>query len=215
MRDPSLSRAEVLAVVARDPAPTRAQLRRRAALLGAAGVILALGIFAAVGGFRDGGLPREQPLISLTFGGTAALTTAWAALTLRPQVGWTQSLSQRRLLLAAAPTLLFAWKVGCSAQYAGATDWWPERPGLRCLAVSLLLGAPVLAALLAMQRRSAPRDAGLSAAGLGALAGLFAALLVDLWCPVGHPVHVLLGHVLPMLAWTAFGAAAGRRVIAI
>lgn len=215
MRDPSLSRAELLAAAAREPAPTRTQLRGRAFALGALGVFVALGAFFALGGFRDGGLPRERPLVLLTFGGTAALTATWAAVTLRPLAAWTLSRAHRRLLLVAAPTLLFAWKVGWSAQYAGGTDWWPERPGVRCLGVSLVLGAPVLAALLAMQRRSAPRDAGLSAAGLGALAGLFAALLVDLWCPVGHPAHVLIGHVLPMLTWTAVAGRVGRRIVAI
>ena len=54
-----------------------------------------------------------------------------------------------------------------------------------------------------------PRVAG---AAMGSAAGAVAWLLVDLWCPVGHPAHVLLGHVLPMLILTAVGAFAGGYV---
>jgi hypothetical protein len=36
-------------------------------------------------------------------------------------------------------------------------------------------------------------------------------VLLELWCPVGHPGHLLLGHVLPMIAYGAVGYLAGRR----
>jgi hypothetical protein len=51
-------------------------------------------------------------------------------------------------------------------------------------------------------------------AALGAAGGFWAATLVDLWCPVGYPLHVVLGHALPTLVLAALGAAAGSRVLA-
>jgi hypothetical protein len=36
-------------------------------------------------------------------------------------------------------------------------------------------------------------------------------VLMDLWCPVAHPQHLLLGHLLPIAALAALGAWAGHR----
>jgi hypothetical protein len=40
-------------------------------------------------------------------------------------------------------------------------------------------------------------------------------LLVDLWCPVGHFGHLLVGHVLPIALLVVGGALLGRRYVAV
>ncbi len=125
--------------------------------------------------------------------------------------------ASREALLAAvpsAPLAFFVWKAGWSIAL-GEAQWWPTRPGLLCLAVSLVLGGALLAALIQTRRRSDPLHPGLGGAALGVASGAAAAVLVDLWCPVGHAAHVALGHVLPMLLLGLIGAWAGGRALAM
>jgi hypothetical protein len=42
-----------------------------------------------------------------------------------------------------------------------------------------------------------------------------AAVLVDLWCPIGHVGHLLGGHVTPMLLLGAVGALLGPRALGV
>jgi hypothetical protein len=65
-----------------------------------------------------------------------------------------------------------------------------------------------------MRRRTDPVHPGIAGAVLGVTAGLAAGSLVDLWCPVGHIPHVLLGHILPLVLVALAGAWAGRRLLA-
>ncbi|HNC96581.1 MAG TPA: NrsF family protein, partial [Myxococcota bacterium] len=60
-----------------------------------------------------------------------------------------------------------------------------------------------------------PRQARLAAGALGAAAGAVGAFLVDLWCPVGHPFHLFLGHLLPMGSLTALGMILGWRLVVL
>jgi len=54
---------------------------------------------------------------------------------------------------------------------------------------------------------------GITGAALGMAAAIAAGGLVDLWCPVAHVEHLLLGHILPLVLLAALGALAGRRFI--
>ena len=90
---------------------------------------------------------------------------------------------------------------------------WPGRPGFRCLGLSLGMAAPLLAAFLVMRRRSDPVHPGIAGAVLGVTAGVAAGTLVDLWCPVAHVPHVLLGHILPLVLLACLGAWIGRRLL--
>jgi hypothetical protein len=37
-------------------------------------------------------------------------------------------------------------------------------------------------------------------------------VMVEIWCPLADPLHVAKGHVLPLVALVALGAAAGGRL---
>lgn len=107
------------------------------------------------------------------------------------------------------PISLLAWKIGCSIAFGAAMVAWPERPGERCLALSLLVAAGPLLSFIAI-RRTAPAQPVLNGTVMGFAAGACAWLAVELWCPVAFVPHLLLGHVLPIGVLAAGGALLGR-----
>ena len=174
------------------------------------GYAVAIGVLAWAGGFR--GYDRSPELVLATFVGTLAIAavTQYAAWLRGP------SIRQVAVLVAiaiSAPVALFVFKYGVSSLYDGAVRWWPSKPGLRCMRLSMADGSAMLAGALASRRRSGPFHPAATGAAMGAAAGAGSWVLVDLWCPVGAPTHLLLGHVIPTLALTALGAWPGSLVL--
>jgi hypothetical protein len=207
-------RAQVLGAVAREPSPTRGQRRRRSTLLYLAAAAAGVLVFFLYGGVR----PHDRPLSLLL--GTVSGSALLAACGLWIALGRGRSmLGRSRLLLAATvaflPLALLAWKLGVSALFEGMSGAWPARPGFRCFALSLAVGLAPLAAALATRRRTDPLHPGSAGAAIGAACGLAAAALVDLWCPVAHLPHLLLGHLLPVALFALAGAALGARLLAL
>jgi hypothetical protein len=217
-------RARVLAVAAAEPSPTRAAVRRGALLMGlvaAASGIGAFVVFAVL--MSDGHLLRlggeiaphqrlERPVGLVVATTSGALGIAAAAVWLALRRGRSMlGRSRRRLLCGAVliPISLLAWKVGCSIAFGAAMVAWPERPGERCLALSLLVSAGPLLSFLAI-RRSAPVQPALNGALMGFAAGACAWVAADLWCPVAFVPHLLIGHVLPLGVLAVAGALLGR-----
>jgi hypothetical protein len=85
--------------------------------------------------------------------------------------------------------------------------------GGRCLLISSIVGGLVLASFTIALRRSAPVASWLRGGALGAAAGAWAGLGTFMFCPSGDPQHLLLGHVLPVIAFTLVGFAAIPRAL--
>jgi hypothetical protein len=85
--------------------------------------------------------------------------------------------------------------------------------GGRCLVIALIVGGLVLASFAIALRRSAPVAARLRGGSLGAAAGAWAGLATFVFCPSGDPHHMLIGHVLPVAAFTLLGFAAIPRAL--
>lgn len=206
----------VRAQVATQAAPTRGGMRRRRLALALGCAAVATAVFFAYGGLRNGGAPRPGVLMVATTLGAAAMTGLILLLAARAQA-W--SMSRRAGLLVAGllltPLALFSWKVGWSGAFEGGMVPWPGRIGIPCLQISLLTGAGPLAAWLWLRRRSEPNRPALVGGLLGASAGGCGWVVTDLWCPVGHVPHLLLGHVLPLLLFMGLGGALGARYLAI
>jgi hypothetical protein len=201
----------VLASVADLPAPTRTEVLRARAWLFGCGVAGAIAIFFLEGGVRL--TSRPPSLVALTSLGTAVIVGvgSWFLFTRgRSALGRPGS---RLLMAALASSVLFvAWRYRVSALY-GLTEVWPERPGFRCLGLSIVTGAlPLLGALLSWRRSVAVSPVATGAA-FGAGAGLGSALLVDLWCPVSYLPHLLLGHLLPIGVLALLGGVLGSRIL--
>lgn len=222
-------KARVLAAVAAEPSPTRAAVNLRNTLLtmlaGASGMS-AFVIFALLVSqselLRLGGqvsphqyLERSLWLVATTAGGALGVAgvAVWRALWRgRSMLG-----RPRRSLLygsALIPVGLFVWKVTCSLAFGYPMIAWPERPGLKCLSLTLLIAIGPLLAFLAV-RRTAPVRPALNGASMGVAAGACAWVAVDLWCPVASVPHLLLGHVLPLSILAATGALLGQALLSL
>lgn len=222
-------RAQVLAAAAREPSPTRAAVTRRNRWLGVLAGVGGMTAFIVFALFmsdsqllRLGGqvsphqhLERSVWLVATTAGGAlgVAATALWLALWRgRSMLGRSRS----SLLYGSAliPVGLFAWKVISSLAFGYPMIAWPERPGLRCLSLSLLIASGPLLAFLAVRRRAPIRPA-LNGAAMGVAAGACAWVAVDLWCPVASVPHLLLGHVLPLGILAAAGAVLGEALLSL
>jgi hypothetical protein len=207
-------RAQVLALAADPARPKRSQVRARNRLIVLVMIAVPLLAFAALGAIRPS--PRPSALVLTTASGSLLVAVLVAARVfhrgrsmLAPASGW--------LLAAviATPALLLFWKVGVTFPYDGMMLEWRTRPGMRCLSLSCLLTAVPLLGALALRRGSEPTHARLVGAALGASVGAFTWVLVDLWCPVGHVPHLLLGHLLPLLLAIALGFTLGQPLLGV
>ena len=222
-------KARVLAAVGAEPSPTRSAVRLRNTLISMlAGVsgMAAFVVFALLMSdsqlLRLGGqvlpqqhLERSIWLVATTAGG--ALGVAAAAVWLALWRGRSMLGRSRNSLLygsALIPIGLFAWKVTWSLAFGYPMIAWPERPGLKCLVLSLLIAIGPLLAFLAV-RRKAPLRPALNGASMGVAAGACAWVAVDLWCPVASVPHLLLGHVLPLCILAAIGAVLGDAFLSL
>lgn len=77
------------------------------------------------------------------------------------------------------------------------------------------MATPPLGSLLAFRRGVEPRNPWALGAGIGAVCGAWASVLVDLWCPLTNLPHVLVGHVLPIVILVALSTVLGRTMLGV
>jgi hypothetical protein len=90
-----------------------------------------------------------------------------------------------------------------------------SRWGLRCLVISAIVGLLVLTTFTVALRRSIPTANGLRGAAIGAAAGAWAGLSVFIFCPSGDLLHILIGHILPIVAFSLLGIVSIPRILRI
>ena len=104
-----------------------------------------------------------------------------------------------------------------SSQKAATPAWASSVSARACsamsLGVSLAIATLPFLTLMSARQYASPAHPVTAGAALGATAGAWSGVLVSLWCPVPHPLHVLVGHVLPVVLLSALGGALGRRVV--
>ena len=215
MMPPDPLKLRVLEAVRQRPVPRRAdRLLPVVALAVLAAVIMAAvlqwvpRLLGEVGGVAHAaGRPAASGAWILAGTIALALGSSWFVLPFRRSM-----LSPARgVLLAVAigvPVLVGAWLVLWHATY----DDPFTRTGWRCFALTGLTAPWSFAALAYASRRVEPRHPGTAGAALGAAAGAWAAVMVELWCPLSVSEHVLLGHVLPLLVLALAGSAIGARI---
>jgi hypothetical protein len=205
--EPSSSlRARVLAAAAANDSLTRPQARRRSVVLVAASAALGVTIFQAIGGTSHG---AGRPLST-----TLAIAGGWllisAALTWIVLGRGGSTLARKPVVVGAAalcaPVLVFVWLHAFHGTY---TEPF-ERIGKACFVYTLIIAALPLATFLALKRGIEPRYPAVLGAGAGAVCATWAGVLVDLWCPLTNTLHVLAGHVAPLVAATVIGALVGH-----
>lgn len=203
----------VAAAVRAEPSPTRVAARQRGWLTFAISTAIALAIFAEAGGVRTAGRPGLL-VVWTCVGWIVAASAAGALAVARGRSMLGRSTQSLAILVVALPLALLLWKIGVTIPFGPEmTAAWPGRPGFRCLGLSLAMAAPLLVAFVVIRRRTDPVHPGIAGAALGVTAGVAAGTLVDLWCPIAHLPHVLLGHILPLVLLALVGAWAGRRLL--
>jgi len=204
-------RARILASAAAKPSMTRHRAREVGLGLTAATVAISVVIFEGIGGMSHS---ASRPLgVSVALGGGWAVVSTLLTWLVLGRGG--SSLSRRPLWLAGAivltPLLLFGWM----QLFYGTYEEPFSRLGYRCFAYTVLISATPLAVFFALRRGVEPRFPALLGAAAGAACAAWAGALVDLWCPLTNPRHVLFGHIAPLLAAMAVGAVVGRWLLGL
>lgn len=116
--------------------------------------------------------------------------------------------------LGLVATLTVPWFAGVVAiAPVGAASAHPTL-GLGCFLTLSALGGAISAALVAAFRHGVPVRPALRGAAFAVVGAAWAGLALHLRCPSGDRLHLLVGHVLPMIVLAVFGAWVGRRALA-
>lgn len=206
-------RAKILGEVTAAPSPTRQawQLRTIAAALG--GVVAAVALFFAIGGVSLG----RRPTAYLTTLGVAWVVlllamAPWALARGASSVGRPKT---RLFLLSLLTPLLVLVVFALGALVWPATRALDDgRSDLRCFTFAVLLSAFPYAAFLWMKRRVVLVHPTAEAAAAGMFAGSLGALLITLRCECSQVLHLLLGHVLPVVLLGGLSALLAGRWLA-
>jgi hypothetical protein len=154
----------------------------------------------------------------------ALVAVAWAAIAVvaswgavgrgRSMLG--RPIAQRVAIAMVTPIALIAVAAAGSAVWPQTID---GRSSLLahviCAALTILFALGPLVAFAVVNRRSDPIAPSLTGAALGAAAGAWGALGIELFCTRATPMHVFLGHVLPVAVLVSVGAWVGRRLLGV
>jgi hypothetical protein len=205
---PSSMKARVLAATREHPSPPRR--RRLPTWLPVAIAALGMAVVYALWGEprHAEGRPAEVGAWLLVGLAALAVTVTWLVLPHRRSM-LPPATSRLLAVAVGVPVIVGAWLLGWHAAYADPFT----RFGLRCFAFTLALAPWPFAALAAAAPRMLPDRPWTLGAALGAAAGAWAAVVVELWCPLADPQHVAIGHVAPLVALAALGALLGPRLL--
>lgn len=206
-------RARILAKTREAPSPTRAEVSKKRIPLVLGALVPAIVVVALLG-LGPKGRPVELALL-VSFGWAAvAMATTSLALGSRSPLG--PSRPVLGLLAASAPILQLSISALGMALFP---DTWSGVLGPKnhatCMMLSAFMGAAPLGAMLFHLRGLDPVSPHVRGAALGATAGAWAGTGAMLVCPHHGAIHVLVGHVLPVVLFTLAGLVVGGRVLAL
>jgi hypothetical protein len=218
MMPPESLKLRVLEAVRQQPLPRRTNrlpvtmgLAALSAVAMSAVLQWAPRLFGEVGGLAHAvGRPPASGAWILAGTVAVALFSTWLVLPFRRSM----LLPARGVLLGVAigvPLLVGAWLVLWHTTY----DDPFTRTGWRCFALTVLTAPWPFATLAYAGRRVEPRHPATAGAALGAVGGAWAAVMVELWCPLAVHEHVLVGHLLPLLGLALAGSAIGVRMFRV
>jgi hypothetical protein len=193
-------------------------MRRRVSTI-ALGFVFAVVSLVACSRWLGGPAVAPRPV-----GYFALVAAAWAAIAVAASwgaVGRGRSMlgrptAQRIAIAMVTPMMLIAVAAAGSAVWPQTID---GRSSLEahfiCAVLTLLFALGPLVAFALVNRGSDPIAPSLTGAALGAAAGAWGAFGIELFCTRATPVHVFLGHVVPVAVLVAVGALLGRRLMGV
>jgi len=208
-------RARILAEVAKTPAPTRVEHRRRVLVVSALGALATTAVFVATGGMAPGARPLEMIAFTAGFGLVAAVVLT------RLAAGNSGSMLGRPRPVLVTACVVTAPLLALSVLAAAAA--WPEpasssvafQKDVACGLIAIVQGLLPLVALLVPRRGSDPVHPVVTGAALGMTAGAWTATMAALRCPHAAPMHCIVAHAGPTLVLTAVGAALGWMLLRV
>ncbi|HQR30831.1 MAG TPA: NrsF family protein [Anaeromyxobacteraceae bacterium] len=207
MTIPDSLRLRVLEAARRVPSPARSRGTNPAGTgVALAAVAMLAVLFLAGGPGHAAGRPAS--IGAWIVAGLAALAAGVTWLVVPPRRSMLPPPASRLIAVAVGvPIVLAAWLLA----WHGAYDDPFARTGLKCFALTVAAAPWPFAVLVVAGPRFAPDRPWLVGAALGAAAGAWAAIVVELWCPLADPGHVAIGHALPLVALVVAGALLGGR----
>jgi hypothetical protein len=207
-------RERVLAAVEREPVAPRAvgaRRRVRAVAIGFGSLLASLALL----GIRPQGRPHGYiAVLTLAWLPIASLAT-WAGVSrgrsmLGRPAGWLVA------VVALTPVaLLGAWAATAMAWPSTLHDASGVREQAICDVVTLAFSIGPLLAFTALRRSTDPVTPRLTGAAIGTAAAAWGAIALHLVCGFTAPVHILLGHVAPVVVVALAGALLTARKVAV
>jgi hypothetical protein len=111
--------------------------------------------------------------------------------------------------------LLATWLAVALAWPATLRDMSGAGSHLFCIRATIALAVGPFVAFVVVGRGSDAVSPRLGGAAMGAAAGAWGAAALPLACGFTAPIHIALGHVLPVALVAAFGALLGERFLSI
>lgn len=202
----------ILGAARAEPSPTRPAVKRRVALLIAASIAGLAAAFLAAGGLHTDGRPTLQVAGSALGWAAVAGVATWQAFA-RGKSMLGRPSGQLLAVALATPIALLGWLAVWDARYPEAGTTCGLAHCIPCFLLTLFMAAAPFGALLLARRETDPVHPRVTGAALGAAAGAWGAVMIDLRCSVITMTHVTLGHALPVLVLAALGALLGGRVV--
>jgi hypothetical protein len=179
-----------------------------------AAVLALAGVFFAIGGVRADDRPIVHVVGTALGWAVVAAAATWQAFG-RGTSMLGRPIDRMLIVVGCTPPVLLAWVLVWNARYPDAVVPCPFAHGCKCLILTLAMAAAPFAALAFARRRSDPVHPRATGAALGAAAGAWGAVMIDLRCSYLTLSHVALGHALPVLVMAAVGYLVGARVLAV
>ncbi len=208
-------RRRILAEVAAAPSPTRAEVRRKGALivLFASSCVAGVALMRGIPQFVEPHAPAFVAAVVL-----APLVAAGVGLSLlRRRTGSSLSSARQTLLIGGALGPL-AIEGGYLLATLGLSSPAHAHAGFAadslCAAVLLTVGAAVLVALLRFEGRSEPVSPGSRGVAVGGVVAGAVGAALAFQCAESSSLHYGLGHLLPAIVLVAMGGLLGRSWLA-
>lgn len=208
-------RARVLAAASAEPVLTRsAGLVRRVAIV-AVGVVVSMLVLAYIGGPKPDGRPLGYFLAMAALWSLVVLAATWGGVARgRSMLG--RPLSVRMMVAALTPAALVVTALAAGLLWPD-TISDPATTGdhLFCVELGSLMAIGPLVAFALLRRGSDPVAPRLTGAAVGAVAGAWGGLFIELRCGHCSVEHVVLGHVVPVVIMTLLGALIVGSVVSV
>jgi hypothetical protein len=207
-------KARILAAASEVPSATRQSLRHATRFVLVASVLVDAAMYFALDGPAHGrGRPVGFTFASAGVWAAVAFASAWVVLGHGSSTG--RACAWLVAVTCGTPAILFAVTSTLSAVFSQLHGQHVDRTGLDCLVLTLAAAGFPFVALLDIRRESDPVHPAATGAALGSACGAAGGTMVEMWCPIGAPTHVLIGHIGPLIALALLGAMLGRAVLAM